>query len=80
MEWLAYYQLEPWGEARADLRAGIIANTVYGCHRSRKDPPRRPTDFMPKFRHVSARQQSAEEMQHRLKAALGSKRFKERER
>jgi hypothetical protein len=48
-EWQAYFRLEPFGEARADLRAGIIASTVANVHR---DPRRRPLttrDFMPAF-------------------------------
>jgi hypothetical protein len=27
-EWCLYYQIEPWGEDRADLRAGIVASTL----------------------------------------------------
>lgn len=46
---MAYHQLEPWGEERADLRAGIIASTLANINR---DPKRHPepygaTDFMP---------------------------------
>jgi hypothetical protein len=27
-EWAAYYQCEPFGEERADLRAGIVASVI----------------------------------------------------
>ncbi|CAJ8906256.1 Uncharacterised protein [Burkholderia pseudomallei] len=46
-EWLAYDRMEPIGEFRADLRAGIIAATManYGGRDIRV--PRKPSDFMP---------------------------------
>jgi hypothetical protein len=25
VEWMAYYQMEPWDETRADWRAGMVA-------------------------------------------------------
>lgn len=30
-EWIAYYQLHPWGEEREDLRAGMIAAPLLNC-------------------------------------------------
>ena len=27
-EWEAYYNLEPWGESKEDIRTGIIASTI----------------------------------------------------
>ena len=27
-EWAAYYEIEPFGEERADLRAGVVASMV----------------------------------------------------
>ncbi|CAK0237767.1 Uncharacterised protein [Burkholderia pseudomallei] len=46
-EWVAFDRMEPMGEFRADLRAGIIAATVanYGGRDIRV--PRKPSDFMP---------------------------------
>lgn len=46
--WEAYYAVEPWGEERADLRAGIIASTQANCHRT-KGAAFKPSDFMPQF-------------------------------
>lgn len=46
--WLAYYECEPWGEERADLRAGIVAATVGNVHRG-KGRVLSPSDFMPRF-------------------------------
>jgi len=48
-EWQAYWQLEPWGEGRADLRTGILASTLANIHRSGETDPFTPADFMPDF-------------------------------
>lgn len=50
-EWEAYYAIEPFGEERADLRAGIIAATVANAHRDAKKHKHgfKAEDFMPKF-------------------------------
>lgn len=46
-EWIAFERLEAIGEARADLRAGIIASAV-GNHGNRVLPkPYTAGDFMP---------------------------------
>ena len=49
-EWCGYYKIEPWGEDRADLRAGIIASTIAnyaGKLRAEGADPALPADFMP---------------------------------
>lgn len=46
-EWSAYFQMEPWGEERADLRAGIVSSTLANIHRGRDTPAYSPADFMP---------------------------------
>jgi len=50
-EWQAYYNIEPFGEVRADSRAAIIASTVANTARDtkRKPKPFTPAEFMPKF-------------------------------
>lgn len=50
-EWQAFYQLEPFGEERDDLRSGIVASTVANTARDPKQhrEPFLPRDFMPKF-------------------------------
>lgn len=47
MEWMAYYTIEPFGEARADLRAGVIASLLANIHRDDKQQrePFEPGDF-----------------------------------
>lgn len=50
-EWLAYYQIEPFGEERADLRAGIVASVTANANRDadKRPEPYSPADFMPRF-------------------------------
>jgi len=47
VEWMVYESLEPFGDVRADLRAGIVASTIANVHR---DPKRtrsyKPSDFI----------------------------------
>lgn len=50
-EWMAFFEMEPFGPERADLRAAIVASTVANTAR---DPKKRarpwtPRDFMPRF-------------------------------
>jgi hypothetical protein len=66
-EWAAYAGLEPWGEDRADLRAGIVAATIANVHR-RKGRAYSAKDFMPRF--GPRRRQSAEEINSVLIAAM----------
>lgn len=54
--------MEPRGEERADLRAGIIASTIANANRDpKKTKPFKPGDFMPKFDNATEAQ-SEEEM------------------
>lgn len=50
-EWMAYYSIEPWGEERGDLRAGIVASTVAETARDpkKRGRPYKPREFMPSF-------------------------------
>ncbi len=49
-EWCLYYQIEPWGQERADLRAGQICATI-GNYAGKVLPDSaeklKPLDFMP---------------------------------
>lgn len=49
MEWAAFYNLEPFGDARASLNAGVIAATIANVHRDKKkrSRPFLATDFAP---------------------------------
>jgi hypothetical protein len=46
-EWMAFYQLEPFGEMRADLRSGVVAATFANAYRTKDARPFTPEDFMP---------------------------------
>lgn len=49
LEWQAYAALEPFGEERADLRAGIIAATVANGLAGGRGKRFEARDFMPQF-------------------------------
>ncbi len=62
--WIAKYRRHPWGEQRADLRAGIIAAAVAnyaGKMRKEGTPPAVPTDFMPYVDKPTAEPETDEE-------------------
>ena len=61
-EWQAYYEINPWGEERADLRAGIIASTIANVNRESKRKAFVPRDFMPDFDSKPKPAQSQQEM------------------
>jgi hypothetical protein len=46
---MAYFQIEPHGEERADYRAGLITSTIANIVRKKGSKPHKPEDFMPKF-------------------------------
>jgi len=46
---MAYYQLEPFGQDRDALNAGIIASTMANIHRGKGQKTYTPTDFIPEF-------------------------------
>jgi hypothetical protein len=50
-EWMAYAELEPFGEERADLRSATVAAVIANANRDRKKRPQpyKVSDFMPKF-------------------------------
>jgi hypothetical protein len=51
--WAAFYGMEPFGEARADLRSAIVAATVAnyaGRVRSQSAGAAQPSEFMPLLR------------------------------
>ena len=72
-EWQAYYGLEPFGEDRADLRAGIVASTVANVYRKSGTQPYKAQDFMPKFGKEKQDWREQLEMVKTINAALGGK-------
>lgn len=49
IEWQAYEMLEPFGEWRADLRMGIICQTMASLWADTKGKKITPQNFMPEF-------------------------------
>lgn len=47
--WVALYQLDPWGEHRADIRSAQIAQLLFNQN-VKPDKRRKLTDFMPFWR------------------------------
>ncbi len=49
-EWMAFFEMEPWGYDMENWRFGMLAATMANLHRDPKKRrrPYRPTDFMPK--------------------------------
>jgi hypothetical protein len=52
-EWMAFYQLEPFGDFRADYRSALATSTFANAHRQKDSPPFKPEDFMPFIEKVS---------------------------
>jgi hypothetical protein len=48
-EWMAYYELEPWGEERADLRQAMTTSAVHNSIQAQTKHPKwtTPEQFMP---------------------------------
>jgi hypothetical protein len=64
---MAYYEIEPWGEERADLRMGILAAATQAPYCKKGHTPR-PADYMPKFGERPA--QSEDQMKAVFKQAV----------
>jgi len=62
-EWMAYEQVQPFGDARADVHAGIVAATIANVNRDpkRQKKPFRPQDFMPRWEPEKRKEQTWEE-------------------
>lgn len=72
-EWQAYYGLEPFGEDRADLRAGIVASTVANVSRKSGTKPYKAQDFMPRFDKTRQEWREQLELVKSINAALGGR-------
>mgnify|MGYP003139586721 CR=1 FL=1 len=67
-EWMAYYELNPFGSVRDDLQAGIVASTIANVNRGKNDKSFTPSDFMP---YIDKPQQSEGDMQAVMDALAG---------
>lgn len=48
-EWAAYYSIEPWGEASAHWRNGLLCSMVANAMRGKDQRPFEVADFIPEF-------------------------------
>jgi hypothetical protein len=68
-EWSALFRSNPWGEQRADLRAGIIASAVANSMAKKRDGTAfKPKDFMPYL--DLEKDNEADSLSRRLRAAF----------
>ena len=67
-EWIAYHtHVEPIGEVRGDLRAGIVASTIANVNRKKHRAPFKAHDFMPYLKDTS---QTEEQMKSAFLSAF----------
>jgi hypothetical protein len=69
-EWMAYYQIAPFGEFRRDLQAGVIASTSANIHRGENTKPYLPSDFL---LFPDKPERDHDEMERELEAALNAR-------
>lgn len=67
-EWQAFYTVDPFGDQRADLRAGIVCATMSNRWRGKNENPAEPINFMP---YHQVKEQTPHEMQVTLRSILG---------
>lgn len=72
-EWRAYYGLEPFGEDRADLRAGIVASTMANVFRKSGTKPYKAQDFMPRFEKTQQDWREQLEVVKAINATMGGR-------
>lgn len=73
-EWMAFDTLEPIGDWRSDLAAGVVASTFANAHRKKDSPPFKALDFMPLAERAmdveEARRHAEEELSRQVRSAL----------
>ena len=46
MEWIAFYETEPFGESRTEIQTAMLAAVISNVNRSKKSKKVKPSDFM----------------------------------
>ena len=64
-EWIAFYQLEPFGHRASWLRTGVVASIIANVNRRKGIKATKPEDFMPDERTTKV--QSVEQQRGALK-------------
>jgi hypothetical protein len=85
-EWMAYDQLDPFGNYRGDLQSAIVASTIanVNLNRKKRKKPFSPDDFIPEFGKLIesdpevARQNKMLAMVEMMNAALGGSDLRKR--
>jgi hypothetical protein len=70
-EWMAYYRLEPFGQVRGDLQAGIVASVMANAWGEKRAKSLRPTDFV-----LQMDEESLEEVKEPVEAKTLYERFR----
>ena len=65
--WMAYYEVEPFGQDRGDIGSAIVASTMANAWRGKGSRSFRPSDFLPTF--GPRKEQSTADMQAIFRAA-----------
>jgi hypothetical protein len=68
-EWMAYAELEPFGQGRADYRAGLLASVFANANREEYSDPVQPEDFFPNLLE-EAEEEAYEESWERIKHVM----------
>lgn len=72
VEWQTYYELEPWGEDRGDLRMGVQTATLVNLWRDpKRGKPATPDQFMPYLDRPANRQKSPDELRAAFDSIIG---------
>jgi hypothetical protein len=74
-EWMAYWAVEPWGEVRADYRAGMITAMVANSQGAKtKGRPFEASDFFDLYNagEPKIQKQSGEQMLSFMKSLAGT--------
>lgn len=71
-EWMAYFEVEPWGEERADVRSGLICSVLANLNRdnARNPRPYSALDFMPYVHHTQDGNITEQEIERRINAFM----------
>ncbi len=69
-EWEAYYGLEPFGQERGDLQAGIVAAVIENAFKEKGDKASGPGDFLLTDAFLKAARESEEEKSPNWQAHL----------
>lgn len=66
-EWMAYFELEPFGEERSDFRNALLCSLIANVFRG-KGRRAKPKDFMPRFDEEPKPRQSLTDMRRVMEA------------